>query len=57
MDQDFFDLEMELVFGRHWRFAAMSCDIPRAGDWVRVDIGRESTVVGRKDGEIGAYQN
>jgi glycine betaine catabolism A len=58
VDRDIFDLEMKVFFNRHWLFAAMTCEIPAAGDWVRVDIGRESVViVRRKDGELGAFHN
>jgi Rieske 2Fe-2S family protein len=58
VDQGFFDLEMKAFFNRHWLFAAMACEVPQPGDWVRFDIGRESVViVRRKDGGIGAYHN
>jgi phenylpropionate dioxygenase-like ring-hydroxylating dioxygenase large terminal subunit len=36
----------------------IGCEIPRIGDWVRVDIGRESVIIARrKDGSIGAFNN
>lgn len=58
LDPEFHDLEMKLFFGRQWLFAAMVCEIPRAGDWTRVDVGRESVIiVRRKNGGIGAYHN
>ena len=58
VDSEFFDLEMELFFNRHWLFAAMACEIPEPGDWVRVDIGRESVIiVRRKDGAVRAHHN
>ncbi|MTH62854.1 aromatic ring-hydroxylating oxygenase subunit alpha [Paracoccus shanxieyensis] len=58
VDPDFFDMEMELFFTRQWLFAAMTCEIPAAGDWIKVDIGRESVIVLRKaDGQIAAYHN
>jgi Rieske 2Fe-2S family protein len=58
VDQEFFDLEMQLFFGRQWLFVALSCEIPRIGDWARVDIGRESVIIARrKDGSIGAFNN
>ncbi|MFP3600088.1 aromatic ring-hydroxylating oxygenase subunit alpha, partial [Chryseobacterium sp. SIMBA_029] len=51
-------LEMKLFFSKHWLFAAMTCEISEPGDWVRVDIGRESVVIVRKkDGEVAAYHN
>lgn len=57
-DPDVFDVEMELFFTRQWIFAAMTCEVPEPGSWVRVDIARESVIiVRRKDGTIGAYHN
>src|SRR5258705_8192120 len=51
LDPEIFDLEMTLFFKRHWLFAAMACEIPIPGAWLRVDIGRESVIlVRRKDG-------
>jgi glycine betaine catabolism A len=58
VDADIFDLEMELFFGRQWLFAAMECEIPTPGDWIRVDIGRESVVIIRRpDGAVRAFYN
>jgi Rieske 2Fe-2S family protein len=58
VDQDLFDLEMALFFKRHWLFVAMACEIPAAGDWLRVDIARESVIiVRRKDGSVAAFHN
>jgi Rieske 2Fe-2S family protein len=58
LDPEFFELEMALFFKRHWLFAAMACEIPGTGAWLRVDIGRESVIlVRRKDGSIGAFHN
>src|SRR5260370_25269371 len=49
---------MKLFFNREWLLAAMASEVPQAGDWVRIDIGRESVViVRRRDGGIGAYHN
>ena len=43
VDQAFFDLEMQLYFGRQWLFAALACEIPlREG--VDYDIGRLTKV-------------
>ena len=36
VDQEFFDLEMQLFFGRQWPFVALACEIPRIGDRYRV---------------------
>jgi Rieske 2Fe-2S family protein len=58
VDQAFFDLEMRVFFDRQWLFAALACEVPHAGDWIRVDIGRDSLIiVRRKEGDVGAYHN
>lgn len=58
VDQGYFDLEMRVFFGRQWLFAALECEIATPGDWIRVDLVRESLIiVRRKDGSIGAYHN
>src|ERR1700704_1409750 len=36
VDQEVFDLEMQLFFGRQWLFVALACEIPRIGDRYRV---------------------
>ncbi|MFZ4962854.1 aromatic ring-hydroxylating dioxygenase subunit alpha [Pseudomonas gingeri] len=58
VDRDFFELEMQVFFRRQWLFAAMTCEIPRPGDWLRVEVGRDSVIVIRgKDGEVKAFHN
>ena len=58
VDRDLFEMEMDLFFNRQWLFAAMSCEVPEIGDWLRVDIGRESVILLRdKAGAIRAFHN
>lgn len=57
-DPHFFDLEMQLFFKQQWLFAALACEIPHTGDWLRVDMGRDSVIIARrKDGSISAHHN
>lgn len=58
VDPDFFQLEMELFFRRQWIFAAMTCEVPKAGDWVRIDLGPDSIIIVRgPDGALNGYHN
>lgn len=58
VDQDLFDLEMEIFFKRQWLFVAMTSEIAENGDWIRVDIGRESVILVRdKSAVIRAFHN
>ena len=57
-DADVFALDMELVFGRHWIFAATDAEIPEPGDYVTVDFGPYSVIVVRDDDEqVSAFHN
>ena len=58
VSQELFDLEMNLFFTRQWLFAAMTCEVPETGDWIRVDVGRESVILLRdKAGVIRGFHN
>ncbi|MGE8590245.1 MAG: aromatic ring-hydroxylating oxygenase subunit alpha, partial [Alcaligenes sp.] len=53
-----FDVDMEEIFGRHWIFVAVEPDIPEPGDYLAVDVGRQSVVLVRDDdGQVRAYHN
>src|SRR5436305_491473 len=57
-DEEIFALDMQHVFAASWIFVANTCEVPGAGDWVRVDFGDESIVVIRgNDGTIRAFYN
>jgi glycine betaine catabolism A len=49
--QEVFDLDMDAIFGRHWLFCATEAEIPEAGDYVTIDLGRYSLIVLRDDDE------
>ncbi len=58
VDDDVYALDLERIWYRSWLFAAHDCEIPRAGDYVRYDIGRYSVVIVRgANGEIRAFHN
>jgi 3-phenylpropionate/trans-cinnamate dioxygenase alpha subunit len=57
-DPDIFEQELELIFGRVWNFVAHESQIPKAGDFFAVPIGRDNVLVVRqRDGSIKAFLN
>lgn len=64
LDADFylspsiFELDMNAIFDRHWIFVAVEPDVTEPGDYVTVDVGRQSVVVLRDDdGQLRAFHN
>ena len=56
--QAVFDLEMQEIFHKSWLFAALSCEIPKQGNYVTLEIGRNPIFLVRdKDGSIKGYHN
>lgn len=54
----FAELEAEYLWSRTWQFAAMECDLVKAGDHVVYDVAGESLIVVRgDDGVIRAFHN
>lgn len=52
------ELDIEAVFSNEWLFACNVAEIPHAGDYVTLEIGKTSVVVVRgKDGEVNAFFN
>lgn len=57
-DPDIFDLDMERMLLRHWFCAGHVSSIPRAGDYIIVDLGSESIILVRNStGEVRALLN
>ncbi|WP_298442031.1 aromatic ring-hydroxylating dioxygenase subunit alpha [Gordonia sp. (in: high G+C Gram-positive bacteria)] len=55
---EFFDLDIDAIFAKSWIFVANEAEIPEAGDYVVIDIGRYSVIVARDDDEkVAAYHN
>jgi glycine betaine catabolism A len=56
--QDVFDLDMDVIFARHWIFVAVEPEIPDPGDILKVDLGRNSVLLARgDDGRLHAMHN
>ena len=58
-DPDIYAREMEVIFrGRAWNYAALSCEIPKHGDYKTTTIGDAPIVLVRdKDGSVNALEN
>jgi phenylpropionate dioxygenase-like ring-hydroxylating dioxygenase large terminal subunit len=58
IDEELFALEQEHFFGNTWNFVAHASQLPRAGDYVTVDLaGRPLLVVRQADGGIKVLYN
>lgn len=56
--QEVFDLDMDVIFSRHWIFVGVEPDIPEPGDYFTTQIGRTSVIVVRDDDmSIRAFHN
>jgi Rieske 2Fe-2S family protein len=57
-DAGILDVELDLIFGRHWIYAGVEPDIPAPGDCVILDIGRHGIIIARsEDGALHAFHN
>jgi len=57
-DEDIFEQEMELIFGRAWQFLCHESQIPKAGDFFETPVGRDNVLtVRQKDGSIKSLLN
>src|SRR3546814_2748463 len=49
---------MKLIFGQHWVFLAVATESPEPGDYVTIDLHKNSIVLVRDDnGEVKAFHN
>jgi Rieske 2Fe-2S family protein len=56
--QEIFDLDLDLIFARHWIFVATEPELPEPGDYVTVNVGPHSVVLVRDDDmAIKAFHN
>jgi phenylpropionate dioxygenase-like ring-hydroxylating dioxygenase large terminal subunit len=57
-DDDVYDREQELVFGRCWLFLAEDSMIPEPGDYITTSMGEDPVIVVRDDaGSVRAFLN
>lgn len=57
-DDELHQLELTLLWQRQWVFVGTSAEVPEAGDYLTVDLGRASVMVLRDDDEqVRAFHN
>ncbi len=57
-DPAIFEHDINLIFGQHWIYAGPEVMVPDAGDFVTLEIGRQSVLVVRSDdGQVNAFHN
>lgn len=55
---DALDTDLEAVFYRSWIFVAVEPDVPDAGDYITIPVGRYSVIITRDDDEqLRAFHN
>jgi glycine betaine monooxygenase A len=56
--EEVYDLDLDVIFGKHWLFACTEAELAEPGDYVTLDIGRHSIIIVRDDnGNIRALRN
>jgi phenylpropionate dioxygenase-like ring-hydroxylating dioxygenase large terminal subunit len=58
-DQTIYEREVEKIFHGHtWNYVALECEVPKAGDFIRSNVGPTPVVVVRaEDGSINVVEN
>ena len=57
-EQDVFDADLKVFFGKHWILVGLACEIPEPGDALTLDIGRASVILLRDDDmSVRAFHN
>lgn len=57
-DPDLFELEMERIFSRAWLFVGHASQVPKPGDYITTDLGRQPVIMTRHhDGSIHVLLN
>jgi Rieske 2Fe-2S family protein len=56
--KEVYDLDLDVIFGKHWLFAATEAELAEPGDYVTLDIGPHSIIIVRDDDEnVRALRN
>ena len=57
-NDEIFETDLEVIFGRHWIYVGVDADVPQPGNVVTVDIGRHAILILRhNDCSVRAYHN
>lgn len=55
---DIFDFDMAAIYGRSWLMAGMACELPNAGSYISMMVGKWPILITRdKEGVIRAFHN
>ena len=55
---EIFDLDISAIFSQHWIYVAVEPDIAEPGDYITVDVGKNSVIIVRDDDmNIKAFHN
>ncbi|MBP6442275.1 MAG: Rieske (2Fe-2S) protein, partial [Sphingorhabdus sp.] len=53
-----FDFDMAAIYGQSWLMAGMECELPKAGSYISMMVGKWPVVITRdKEGTIRAFHN
>ncbi|KXF79945.1 aromatic ring-hydroxylating oxygenase subunit alpha [Enterovibrio coralii] len=53
-----FQMDMEEIFAKEWIFAGMTCELPKKGSFITVDIGKNSVIIVRDNqNALRAFHN
>ena len=56
--QEVFEADMEHIFGKHWIYVGVEPDVPEAGDYMTIQIGKQPILIIRDDdNQIRAFHN
>ena len=56
--RDIFNIDIDVIFARHWIFVANEPEISEPGDYVRIDIGHHSVIITRNEElQVTAFHN
>lgn len=55
---EIYDLDIAAIFGHHWIYVAVEPDIAEPGDYITVDVGKNSVIIVRDDDmNVKAFHN
>src|ERR1700731_1458146 len=58
LDDGLFNLDLDLIFSRHWIHVGVEADVPAPGDYVTIAFGRYSLIIVRgADMRIRGFHN